>query len=66
VKTGPRKIVLGTLIGAAIGAVILFFFGDGFAMAFYLAAEGLILGGLVGATIGLLVFLLSVVTRKST
>jgi hypothetical protein len=51
VKTTARKITLGAIIGAAIGAIILFFFGDGFAMAFYLAAEGIILGGLVGGVI---------------
>jgi hypothetical protein len=46
------------LIGAPIGAVILFFFGDGWAMAFYLAGEGIIIGGLIGGIVGFLLHLI--------
>jgi hypothetical protein len=57
---------MGALIGAGIGAVVLFFFGDGFAMAFALAVEGIVFGGAVGAVIGLCVFVASLWLRKTT
>lgn len=65
-KPGARTILIGALIGAVIGAVILFFLGDGFAMAFYLAGEGVILGAPVGAIVGLLLFVASRLSRKTT
>lgn len=65
-NSGAGKIAVGALIGALAGAVILFFFGDGFAMAFYLAGEGVVFGGFLGTVIGLLVFLASCRSRKPT
>ncbi|MDQ6651622.1 MAG: hypothetical protein M3Y84_02650 [Acidobacteriota bacterium] len=49
----------GILIGAAIAAFILFFFGDGWAMEFYLAGEGAVFGGVMGGVAGLLMHLVS-------
>jgi len=52
-------ILNGVLVGAALGAVILFFFGDGWAMALYLAGEGILIGGVIGGLVGVFLRLIS-------
>ena len=47
-----RTILKAALIGAVTCAIILFFFGDGWARAFYLASEGIVIGGVVGGIVG--------------
>jgi Na+/serine symporter len=47
-----RMILLFALVGGLIGALSLLLFGNGFAMALYLAVEGAIAGGLIGAILG--------------
>lgn len=41
--------------GAAIGASVLFVFGDDSLLAFYLLFEGAIIGGVIGAFVGLMI-----------
>ena len=51
-----KKIILRTAsYGAAIGASILFIFGDDWLMAFYLLFEGAIIGGVIGAFVGVMI-----------
>ncbi len=49
-----RIITKSVLFGAIVGAGILFFFGEGFGMAFYLAAEGAFLGSIGGGVVGVM------------
>ena len=50
-----RMISTFALLGAMAGALILFPFSEGWAMALYLAFEGAIAGGIIGILLGLLV-----------
>jgi len=50
-----NMILRSALCGAAIGAFILFFFGDGWLMAFYLLFEGAIIGAVTGGFVGLII-----------
>lgn len=50
-----RMITTFALFGAMAGALILFPFSEGLAMAIYLATEGAIAGGTIGILLGLLV-----------
>jgi membrane associated rhomboid family serine protease len=61
-----KRILEFAVCGAAIGALGLFFFGEGLAMAFYLAFEGAIMGLVIGGVIGLVVqpFIGKAITKK--
>ncbi len=48
-------IVRSASYGAAIGASILFVFGDDSPMAFYLLFEGAIIGAVLGGLVGLMI-----------
>ena len=41
--------------GAAVGAFVLFLFGDGWLMALYLSFEGAIIGAVAGGLVGLVI-----------
>ncbi len=53
-----RMILFFALLGGVLGALSLFLFGNGFAMALYLAVEGAIAGSIIGALLGFSVTLL--------
>jgi hypothetical protein len=56
--SNKRRILKFAVCGAGIGALILFFFGEGLAMALYLAVEGAILGFVIGGVVGMIMLLL--------
>ena len=56
--SSKRRILTFAVCGAGIGAFVLFFFGEGLAMALYLAVEGAIMGFVIGGLIGMVILLL--------
>ena len=59
-----QRIFKGAAIGSVVGAVVLFFFGDGFLMAFGLALEGAIFGCVVGIISAMVIAILSKAFRS--
>ena len=53
-----KRVLKSGAIGSIVGSVLLFFFGDGFLMAFYLAVEGAIIGFVVGSISGMVIAVL--------
>jgi hypothetical protein len=52
VTKASRGILKFTFVGTTLCAGFLFFFGDGWLMAFYLAIEGMVLGSIAGGFVG--------------
>jgi hypothetical protein len=53
VSLNRKGILKSAACGAALGALLLFFFGEGFAMALYLAFEGALMGFVIGGVGGI-------------
>jgi hypothetical protein len=58
-RSFSRAFVTYVLFGAISGGAALFWFGDGFAMAFALALEGTVLGVLIGTILALFIAITS-------
>ena len=54
-KSRKKRILRSASYGAAIGASIMFVFGDDWLMAFDLLFEGAIIGAVIGAFVGLMI-----------
>jgi hypothetical protein len=54
-RLNRKSILKFGVIGSILGAAVLFFFGDGFLMAFYLAVEGAVIGFVIGVILTIVI-----------
>ncbi|GAC1446714.1 MAG: hypothetical protein NVSMB56_08030 [Pyrinomonadaceae bacterium] len=58
-KTSINIILKSAIVGAVVVGFVLFFFGDGWRMAIFLAIEGAVFGAIIGGVFGFVFMLLT-------